>query len=163
MLIQILRGTPLWVLVLFFVLLAIGSAASRPRHVGRSGVLLLPAALSAFSVYGALGTFGLTATAGIPWIAGLCFAIYLGAALGRLRDASFDPATQRFAIPGSWIPLLLMMAVFFTKYLVGVISARQLPLGRSEWFVIAISFAYGAFSGLFVARAWVVWRRRRGI
>ncbi len=54
-----------------------------------------------------------------------------------------------------------MMAVFFTKYFVGVVIARQLALGRHTAFIAAVSVAYGAFSGLFAARASMVWSARR--
>jgi len=52
----------------------------------------------------------------------------------------------------------LMMAIFFTKYAVGVIQARQLPLVREPVFIGAISLCYGLFSGVFPARAVVIWR-----
>lgn len=50
---------------------------------------------------------------------------------------------------------------FFVKYAVGVILARQLPIASEPAFIGAISLSYGALSGLFLARALVVWRAAR--
>jgi len=55
-----------------------------------------------------------------------------------------------------------MMAIFMTKYLVGVVVARQLPVLELAEFMLFISFAYGGFSGVFVSRALVTLRARQG-
>ena len=51
-----------------------------------------------------------------------------------------------------------MMAIFFTKYVVGVILARQLLIVGKPVFMISIDLCYGFLSGLFLARAMVLWR-----
>ena len=45
-----------------------------------------------------------------------------------------------------------MMAIFFTKYAVGVVLARQLPCALEAKFIGAISLSYGCLGGLFLAR-----------
>ncbi|MGE5820140.1 MAG: DUF6622 family protein, partial [Deltaproteobacteria bacterium] len=49
-------------------------------------------------------------------------------------------------------------AIFFTKYAVGVILARQLPVANEPVFVGSISLCYGFLSGIFLARALVIRR-----
>jgi hypothetical protein len=51
-----------------------------------------------------------------------------------------------------------MLAMFFTKYAVGVMLARQLPVAGTFEFIGLVSLGYGFLSGLFLARALVVWR-----
>jgi hypothetical protein len=51
-----------------------------------------------------------------------------------------------------------MMAIFFTKFAVGITLARELPIAGDPAFVEAVSLCYGVFSGIFLARAAVVWR-----
>jgi len=65
----------------------------------------------------------------------------------------FEPAQQAFRVPGSWLPLALMMAIFLLKYAVGVTLAMQPHLAHSAGFAITVSAAYGALSAVFLARA----------
>lgn len=51
-----------------------------------------------------------------------------------------------------------MMVIFFTKYAVGVILARRFSLSHEAVFAGLVSICYGFLSGLFLARAIVIWR-----
>jgi len=51
-----------------------------------------------------------------------------------------------------------MMGIFFTKYAVGVTLALQPALARDLPVALALSAVYGAFSGVFLARAARLWR-----
>jgi hypothetical protein len=160
MLLEILRHTPRWVFVLFFVLLAVGLALTRTRHVGRKTVAILPVAMIALSLYGVYSAFGAAPEAIAAWLIGVGVALAAGLALAMPRNVRYSETTQTFVVPGSWTPLALMMAIFFTKYAVGVILARHLPIASTTAFVASIGFAYGLFGGLFLARALVTWRAR---
>ena len=94
----------------------------------------------------------------IAWLVGTAAAVALGLALATPKGVAYDETAGSFAIPGSWLPLFLMMAIFFTKYAVGVVLVRRLPFAASAEFIGAVSFAYCCFSGLFLARAMVIWR-----
>jgi hypothetical protein len=61
--------------------------------------------------------------------------------------------SARYKIIGSWVPLTLMMAIFFTKYVIGVLSALNPTLLENTIVIYSCSFIYGVFSGIFVARA----------
>lgn len=161
MLIEILKRTPSWVFVLFFVLLALGYSQSKKRVFSRGNISILPAAMIVLSFYGVLSAFGLSVVGLISWLAGVGVAVWLGVTLVSPSGVSFSTETQSFSVPGSWLPLALMMAIFFTKYAVGVILARQLPIASEPAFTGAISFCYGLLSGVFLARALVVWRSAR--
>jgi alpha-beta hydrolase superfamily lysophospholipase len=157
-LIEILRHTPSWVFVLFFALLALGYSQSRVRTLSRSRVAILPAAMAVFSCYGVISAFGVGPVGLACWEAGMAAAAALGVALGGPKGVVYSPATLSFSIPGSWLPLGLMMAIFFTKFAVGVTLARALPVAGEPVFVDAVSLGYGFFSGIFLARALVIWR-----
>lgn len=157
MLIEILKRTPPWVFVLFFVLLAAGYSQSKTRTVSRAQVSILPAAMLALSLYGVFSAFGFAPVGLAGWLTGAAAAVWLGLALMVPRGVCYSEATKLFSIPGSWLPLALMMAIFFTKYAVGVSLARGLPLAGTSAFIGFISIAYGFLSGLFLARAIVVW------
>lgn len=158
MLIEILKRTPPWVFVLFFVLLLLGFLQSKGRTVSRGRVSLLPVAMLVLSFYGVLSAFG-----GVPaglafWVLGVAISVGLGIKLALPRGVAFSAEDQMFFVPGSWLPLAFMMAIFFTKYIVGVILARQLPIAGETAFVGSVSMCYGLLSGVFSARAIVIWR-----
>jgi len=158
MLFEILRHTPPWVFALFFALLALGYSQSRTRRVGRGTVVALPVAMIMLSLYGVYSAFGAAPGPIAAWLMGVLVAVGVGLAFAVPRDVRYSEGAQTFIVPGSWTPLLLMMAIFFTKYSVGVILARQLPISAAAAFVASIGFAYGLFGGLFFARALVIWR-----
>lgn len=153
MLIEILKRTPSWVFVLFFILVAAGYLQSKNRLVGRGKVFILPVAMITLSFFGMLSAFGLTPVDIISWVVGVGVAVWLGVKLVTPRGVSFSNETQLFFVPGSRLPLALIIAIFFTKYAVGVIQARQLPIASEPFFIGSISLCYGFLSGVFLARA----------
>ena len=88
-------------------------------------------------------------------------ALLVGVATLRLAPAStaqYNPQARSFSLPGSGVPLALMMGIFCTKYALGVTLALQPALAREAAFALGLSALYGAFSGVFAARAARLWR-----
>ena len=54
---------------------------------------------------------------------------------------------------GSWMPLALMMGIFFFRYAVAVIHAIRSGALDTAGTALLVAGAYGLFSGLFMARA----------
>jgi hypothetical protein len=159
-LMQILRGTPLWVYPLFLVLIILGYLQSKPREVAPARLAILPVALGLFSLSRVLGTFGPEAPALAAWVAGTAAALLLNRALKQPAGARWSAASGTFHVPGSWVPLALMMAVFFARYAVAVSLAMAPGLAHSAGFATATSFGFGLLSGMFLARALRVWSQR---
>ena len=158
MLVEILKRTPSWVFVLFLALLALGYLQSKGRTLSRGKVSILPVAMIVLSFYGVYSAFGIGTVGLASWVLGVAVAVGLGVKLATPRGVGFSAETRSFFVPGSWLPLALMMAIFFIKYAVGVILARQLPMAGEAAFVGSVSSCYGFLSGLFLARAMVVLR-----
>ncbi len=158
MLLEILKRTPSWVFILFLVVVIIGYSQSRGRTISRGRVAILPVAMIVLSFYGVLSAFNFLPTSLICWALGLSGAVLFGLKLALPRGVTFSPEKGSFFVPGSWIPFALIMAIFFTKYAVGVILARQLAIGSNLVFVAGISLCYGLFSGVFLVRAIIIWR-----
>jgi hypothetical protein len=161
LLIEILKRTPAWVFILFFVLLVYGHSQSKNRTVSRPRIAVLPAAMIVLSFYGVLSAFGIAPVGLASWGIGVGVSVWLGLVLAVPRGVTYSNETQSFFVPGSWLPLILMMAIFFIKYAVGVILARQLPIANTLIFSGSVSFLYGFFGGLFLSRALVVWSSRK--
>lgn len=156
--IEILKHTPSWVFILFFALLAFGYFQSKGRTLSRGRVSILPVAMILLSFYGVYSAFGIVPASLAFWVLGVAIAVAGGVKLAAPRGVSFSAETRSFYVPGSWLPLALMMAIFFVKYAVGVVLARQLPIAGDATFAGSVSLGYGLLSGVFLARAIVIWR-----
>jgi cytochrome c biogenesis protein CcdA len=81
------------------------------------------------------------------------------ALLARGRsDAQFDPVRRSYALRGSVVPLLLVLGVFLVKYVVGVDLAMAPRLMQDSQYALAVAGLYGAFTGIFLGRAFRLWR-----
>jgi len=158
MLLQILANTPKWVFVLFVGLLWLGSTQLLTRKVGLSRATLLAIGMTGLSLYGTASAFAAVPLALIAWLASAAVALALVLRCPQAAGTSYDAASRRFTVPGSAVPLTLMMGIFITKYAVGVSLSLQPALARDLAFALLVSGLYGAFSGVFAARAARLWR-----
>ena len=155
---QILTHTPLWVFTLFFGLVYLGYLQSRTRQVSRGRLIVLPLAMLAWSLYSVWSTFDAHLTALAAWACAWVAVVVIGLAWVPSRRVAYDASTAQFTVPGSWMPLALMMGIFFTKYAVGVALGMHLAQANDVSFALPVSALYGAFSGVFAARAARLWR-----
>jgi hypothetical protein len=61
-------------------------------------------------------------------------------------------------VPGSWLPMLLIVALFSVKFGVGVLLAMSPGLALEAGFAAEVGLAYGAFSGMFLGRGLAMWQ-----
>jgi hypothetical protein len=150
----IVKNTPVWVWGLLAALLALGYSQARQRTASLARIALMPLGMTGFSLWGVVSAFGaapqFAAIAGV-WVAmaALLFALI---APGRAAG-SYDAQTRMFSLPGTLVPLALILAIFLTKYGVGVELAMQPHLVRDGTFTLTVAAIYGAFSGIFAGRA----------
>ncbi|MCW7539660.1 hypothetical protein OOT46_17595 [Aquabacterium sp. A7-Y] len=158
MMMQILLQTPRWVFVLFLALLGLGVMQLAPRLASLRRVSLVPIAMTGLSLYGVISAFPDQPLSLLAWAA--CAGLAALAMLSRPLPAGtrYDAAVRHFQLPGSSVPLALMMGVFFTKYVAGVALAQAPELAAQAGFAFAFSACYGLFSGLFIGRAARLWR-----
>lgn len=158
---QIVVHTPKWVWALLILLVAAGLAQMRARRISVPRATLLPALLLVLSMLGVIGTFGLHGVALSVWATTLAAALVFGQGLAAPRGASWSGATRELHVPGSALPLALIMGLFATKYAAGVALAMNPLLASDAAFAALCASAYGTFSGLFAARAVWLWRLTR--
>ena len=162
MIVNILEHTPIWVWMLFAGLLALGLQQTRTREVSKARATILPLIMAALSFRGVLSAFGLVPVALAAWAAGVALSLYFLAPLVGVRGARWLPETNRFVIQGSWIPVILIVGIFLTKYIAGVAMAIHPPLVADTVFAVCVSLVYGAFAGMFWGRARSVLQASRG-
>lgn len=153
MIAQILINTPIWVWGLLAALLALGFSQTRSRSAGLARVALLPIGLGAFSLYGTISAFGASPSVLGSWLATAVLLVLLVTQLPLPAGSRYDSATRQFQLPGSWIPMVLIMAIFLTKYVVGVSLVMHPELKAHTNFSLATGTLYGVFSGIFAGRA----------
>ncbi len=149
---DILVRVPVWVWVVFVVLLVVGLRLSRPMTSRPAVSMAVSIGLLALSLSGVLGNFGTNAQTLLAWAAGLVAALVLGARLvasDGLRIAS----ARRVQVPGSWVPMVAMMGIFLLRFVNGVVTGAKLPLAAHAAYAPVMAGLLGALGGLFLARA----------
>jgi hypothetical protein len=150
---QILLNTPVWVWALLSILLALGYSQTRSSTVGLRRVVIMPVAMICLSLYGTVSAFSLSSGVLSAWLA----ACALLASMVMLRPSptgtAYDSVHRQFAVPGSWLPLFVILGIFLTKYAVGITLAMQPAMARDALFATLVGMLYGLFSGFFSGRA----------
>lgn len=155
----ILRNTPTWVWGLLTGLVVLGASQLRDRTASLVRVSLLPVTMTVFSIWGtytALGSSPVRVEVLGVWLAA---AVLLFAAFAPGRaNAQYDPAERTYSLPGSVMPLLLIVGIFLVKYVVGVELTMAPRLVQDPQYALTVAGLYGAFTGIFVGRAARLWR-----
>lgn len=158
---QILANTPPWVWGLLLALLLLGYSQTRERRVGLRRILILPLVMTGLSLQGTLASFGGAPAVVLAWLVASGVTVGLLARRPAPAAARYDAGTGLFHLPGSWLPMLLILCIFVMKYAVGVTLAMRPELARVVEFSVALAALFGACSGVFVARAWRLWNLSR--
>ncbi|RYF55026.1 MAG: hypothetical protein EOO27_22150 [Comamonadaceae bacterium] len=169
MLIPILERTPYWVWGVLAALIAFGISQLRPRRVSVARALGVPMAFKLLSVLGVMSAFKASENLGYALAIWSVIAVVSAALLAMLRPAppagtQYLTGAHKFELPGSTVPLLLVLGIFLTKYYVNVEATLQPEMKNDSGFVFIVASAYGLFSGVFAASSIRLWRlaRQRG-
>ena len=152
MLQQIISHTPLYVWALLAFLISRGTAALRQHERSLRGLAIIPIVMTGLSLQGIANSFGETGLAYPVWFASAGVSALACWVLYDTSSIVADPARGVVIVRGSWLPLALMLAIFCTKYAVGVTLAMQPALRANLGFVAGICAVYGIFSGMFIGR-----------
>lgn len=153
MFIAIIQHTPAWVWGLLAALSAVGLSQTRPRAISVLRVTVLPLVLIGLSLTGVFSAFGHFPVALGGWAAGFGVALTFARSAVAVRGASWIESRNMIHVPGSWLPLILILTLFAIKYIAGVNLAMHPELHGNATFAGLCSLGYGFFSGLFLARA----------
>jgi hypothetical protein len=157
----ILKHTPVWVWGLLAALVALGLQQARTRQASLVRVGITPVAMTALAIWGNVSAFGgspLFAWVMLTWLLAAAFMLAVSAPLEAPNGTVYDAASRSFHLPGSWAPLGLILAIFLTKYVVGVDLAMRPALAQDSQYALIVGALYGLFSGAFIGRAARLWR-----
>lgn len=151
MLIQIISHTPLYVWAILAFLIYRGVLAASTREVAFKKLFIIPAVMLALSLQDIGAKFGLQGMPLAAWAAGALCTGLLVWRLGKSGIAAGSTA-DTVRVRGSWAPLVLMMAIFMTKYATAVSMAIQPALAGHAVFMVAVCALFGCFNGYFMGR-----------
>lgn len=149
----ILSHTPVWVWGLLAALMALGLSQTRQREVAPWRLLMLPLVLLGLGLWSmAPGFIALPLSAPV-WLAALGVGVALLASRPARAGTRWLPAEQRLRLPGSWMPMLLIVAVFSLRYAANVGMAFNPGWRSAPWLLLPLALLYGGLSGLFLGRS----------
>jgi hypothetical protein len=150
--IAILQNTPLWVFVLFAVLMALGVQALRARTLPIWRLLLTPLIFIGWGVSSlALQSLSAPILLGV-WPIAAVIAGAIAWRMSRLDNVRIDHAHQSVSLQGSAVPIMRNLVIFAAKYGLAVTIAIA-PAFRSELAIADIAVS-GATAGYFLG--WMV-------
>ncbi|MDM4765897.1 DUF6622 family protein [Pelomonas sp. SE-A7] len=152
-LIQILFHVPVWVWALLAFLLFMGLRLSREQLMSRNRLMLLPAIWLIYGAWGVQNSFGLNPAPLLSWAAGLASSVALLRYSGWPGAARFERATGLFRVPGSWLPLALMLTIFSAKFALGMSLAFHPDYAGQTAIASGFSALFGLLSGAFLGRS----------
>jgi hypothetical protein len=151
MLNQILTRTPIYVWAILAFLILRGVIAMRTREIAVNKLFIIPVIMLVLSLQDIAAKFGL---AGLPVVMWTLAAGATSALLWKFGAARVMPAAApgRVIVRGSKFPLVLLLAIFMTKYVATVIVAVQPHLRQDTLFTVVVCALFGVFNGYFLGR-----------
>jgi hypothetical protein len=113
---EILNKTPWWIFILFFSLLKVGIDGTKNRTKRTRHLYIAPAIFLGMSLQSLFSLFPQTWLTYTLYIGSLTIGIAIGWLFARTLKLDFDHIHHTIKIPGSFMILILMMSIFFSKY-----------------------------------------------
>lgn len=163
MYVSLIQHAPHWVWAALAALIVTGVRQSVPRRVSLRSATALPLVMSVFSLYNVACDFAHEPLALAAWALGAGALFSVMTTQGAWRGTRWSDTQQCLIVPGSWLPLALYLGLFCVKFAVGATLARHPALLDDTNFACLTGIAYGAFSGVFLARSYAMWRFARDV
>ncbi|MBX7228103.1 MAG: hypothetical protein K1X48_00650 [Burkholderiaceae bacterium] len=147
---HLLQRTPLWVWGVLLMLITLGVRQLKPRVVKRQTVLIAP---TVFLVIGLMGAGRNLMGFSIWMLMLVCTAVVTFFFWQPQQRIRLDRGSDKLLLPGSLIPLFLMLTIFLLNYAINVIFTRHPELKNSFFWQVGPGFLLGSLSGIFMGRA----------
>ena len=155
----ILSQTPIWVYILFAYLVFVGIKASHTGVVSIYKLAALPVIFFILALETLMTHFSINATN----VGVFVFSLVLGSAIGYIlvfkQHLVTDNEHKLLKLPGSWLTLVLVLIIFFSKYYSGYQLALYQDSSLPMHLVMVILGINGLCAGTFVGRILFYWRR----
>jgi uncharacterized protein DUF6622 len=160
---QILVNTPPWVWVLLAFLLFLGIRALRPSTTPLWRVAILPVIFCVWGIYGLFSLHSPTLGRILPWLAAIAVGIVIGMMVAKLQPIRADKERHLVRVPGGPLTLLLILGIFATKYVFGVLHGMAPALFAEPRYWLSEIMLSGTLTGMFVGRFVGLWRQYQAV
>lgn len=151
MIVDILVNTPIWVYLLFCLLMYLGICNLKDKT---THALLLPILPSTFLIWGLFDVFSKSVDIALLWVwpCGVGIGGLSGWYLVRRHRITVNRQTLRIQIPGSPFVLLTSLIFFTMKYYIGVVVALSPESLDNHSFIMFVYSVSSVAVGLLVGR-----------
>ena len=146
---------PTWVWAILGYIVFMGLKQTREMRLTRLRLIALPTFWLCFGAWGVIGHYGVASLPTALWIAGLALGLSLMLRAdwaGRL-GARYDAETSSYVVPGSWVPLALMLSIFIAKFAQGVLLALHPEWASMIAVQLGTGLVFGTISGAMLGRS----------
>ena len=133
--IQIITKIPVFVWPLFAILLLGGLRARKIGSVPIAVLLLIPSIFLGWSLFSFFGKYATNPLGILFWFLCLGVGFFIGFSHMQRLKLQFDKKKKKVEMPGSWIPLMLSMSIFISKFSIGMMSSMLPHLNGSILFL----------------------------
>ena len=149
---QIISGTPWWVWVIFIYVLIKGYQVTKDRIISLYKMMIVPIIFILLTLH---TLFSLPMDFGKLVILGMAGIFGIGAGFWEISRLFLvvDKKQKLIKTPGSFIPLILILAVFGSKYYFGYQLAIDPSIAHNFFFAAAFLIISGLCTGIFVGRS----------
>ena len=144
--------TPWWVYVLFIYLVQRGISASKTQVVSIKKLTILPLVFVALSIHTLMTSFHVNAMVIGVWLASIILGSIIGWLLICQHQFKIDRKNWLIQLPGSWMTLILILAIFISKYYFSYQLGSDPELANQTGFEFSMLGITGICTGLFVGR-----------
>lgn len=154
---EIFQKTPVWVWVLFGLLIVLGYMQTKERALPLTRALIIPLVMFFLSLQGVISLFGFGLGV-VAWAFGMGLLSKITLGHKVVKSVIYEPQKKLFIIQGSWVWFWVIMGIFWLKYILSVIFNVAAELLNIPWVFLSASFCLGGLSGLFLARVIAMYR-----
>lgn len=147
----IMSRTPVWVWILLAYLVSRGLKALKGGMAPLSRLAIVPAV---FTVWGLLHLFKEPSAGwvtGLAWLVGAAAGLGIGIVLARNSGMTVDRLQKTVTLPGSVVPLGLILLSFASKFWLSFELATTHP-GLDSMYIILDGLVSGLVAGIFAGR-----------
>ncbi|HEY3599376.1 MAG TPA: DUF6622 family protein [Paraburkholderia sp.] len=149
---EIVRGTPVWVWILLAYLVSRGIKALKGGTAALSKLAIIPLVFAVWGIAHLVTEPSAGWQAGLAWIIGAAVGLPVGAVLAHKTRFTVDRVQKTVTLPGSAIPLVLILVTFGSKFWLAVHLATSSPLTTDSTYVVLDGLVSGLVAGIFAGR-----------
>jgi len=154
---DILLGAPTWVWVVLAVLVSRGMKALKGGTASLSKLGIVPAVFAAWGLLRLLSDSVTGRDTALMWVAGGALGVGIGVAVAKRSGMTVDRVRRTVTLPGSAVPLMLILLIFATRFWIGFELATTAQIGVDSTFVELDGLMAGVVAGIFAGRFLIYW------